>query len=87
MRQLPVWNRVRIGVHTAEATLQGSDYAGQGVHVAARVGDIGHSEEIVISADTLQAAGTVRYPASGPRSTSTQSTGADYEATGYGTDE
>ena len=29
---------VRIGLHTAEATREGSDYQGRGVHVAARVG-------------------------------------------------
>ena len=29
---------VRIGLHTAEATRQGRDYSGRGVHVAARIG-------------------------------------------------
>ncbi len=59
---------VRIGLHTAEATPQGSDYAGSGVHVAARVGDIGEREEIVVSADALEAAGAVRFPVSEARS-------------------
>lgn len=54
--------RVRIGVHTATATPQGGDYAGQGVHLAARVGDTAEAEEIVASSDTVEAAGTVRYP-------------------------
>ena len=59
---------VRVGLHTAEATIQGSDYAGQGVHIAARVGDIGDREEIVVSATALDAAGTIRFPVSNPRS-------------------
>lgn len=58
---------VRIGVHTDEATLQGNDYAGQGIHLAARVGDIGEREEIVISDDALESAGAIRYPLSDPR--------------------
>lgn len=59
---------VRVGLHTAEATIQGSDYAGQGVHIAARVGDIGEREEIVVSATALDAAGTIRFPVSDSRS-------------------
>jgi class 3 adenylate cyclase len=59
---------VRVGVHTAETTIQGSDYAGQGVHVAARVGDIGEREEIVVSAAALKAAGAIRFPVSDSRS-------------------
>ena len=59
---------VRIGLHTAEATRQGNDYAGQGIHVAARVGDIGEREEIVISSDALDAAGAIRFPLSDARS-------------------
>jgi class 3 adenylate cyclase len=61
---------VRIGLHTAEVTPQGNDFAGQGVHVAARVGDIGEREEIVVSADTLSAAGAIRFPLSEARSVS-----------------
>ena len=61
---------VRVGLHTAEATIQGSDYAGQGVHIAARVGDVGEREEIVVSAAALDAAGTIRFPVSNPRSVS-----------------
>jgi class 3 adenylate cyclase len=59
---------IRIGLHTAEATPQGSDYSGQGVHVAARVGDVGEREQIVISADTRNEAGAIRFPVSEPRS-------------------
>jgi class 3 adenylate cyclase len=61
---------VRIGLHTAEATPQGNDFAGQGVHVAARVGDIGEREEIVVSAYALAAAGAIRFPLSEVRSVS-----------------
>ena len=58
---------VRIGLHTTEATPQGSDYAGHGVHVAARVADLAEREGIVMSSDGLQAAGTIAYPVSEPR--------------------
>jgi class 3 adenylate cyclase len=58
---------VRIGLHTAEATPQGRDFAGGGVHLAARVGAIGEREEIVASTDTLAAAGTIRYSVSDAR--------------------
>ncbi len=58
---------VRIGIHTAEATPQGNDFAGQGIHVAARVGDLGEREEIVVSADALEAAGAIRFPLSNAR--------------------
>jgi class 3 adenylate cyclase len=47
---------VRIGMHTAEATRQGADFSGQGVHIAARVADLGDREEVVVTADTLAAA-------------------------------
>jgi class 3 adenylate cyclase len=45
--------RVRIGVHTAEATSVGGNYRGKGVHVAARIGALG--EEIVASRETVAA--------------------------------
>ena len=44
---------VRIGLHRAEATVQESDYSGQGVHVAARVASLADKDEIVISASSL----------------------------------
>lgn len=59
---------IRIGLHTAKATPQGSDYSGQGVHLAARVGDIGEREQIVVSTDVLKEAGAIRFPVSEPRS-------------------
>ncbi|MGD2059231.1 MAG: adenylate/guanylate cyclase domain-containing protein [Acidimicrobiia bacterium] len=58
---------IRIGVHLAEATRQRGDYVGQGVHVAARIGDLGDGDEIIVSDDLMRAAGTVPYPLSGTR--------------------
>lgn len=52
---------VRIGIHIAEATKQPGDYSGVGVHVAARIGDLGGGEEIVVSSALLREAGTVPY--------------------------
>ena len=59
---------VRIGLHLAEATLEGGDYSGHGVHAAARVGAVGDREEVVVSGDLLDAAGPLPYPISEPRS-------------------
>lgn len=53
---------VRVGVHTAEAIPEGGDFSGQGVHVAARVGDLGGKDDIVVSSATLEAIGRVRFP-------------------------
>ncbi len=58
---------IRIGLHEAVATHQGDDYAGQGVHVAARVGDLGDREEIVASADLLASAGSIPFAVSAGR--------------------
>ncbi|MFP5333534.1 MAG: hypothetical protein ACLGHX_14380 [Acidimicrobiia bacterium] len=44
---------VRIGMHTAEATLEPSDYSGHGVHVAARVAAMADRDEIVVTASSL----------------------------------
>jgi class 3 adenylate cyclase len=44
---------VRIGVHTADAVMRGSDYSGIGVHVASRLGDLAHADEVLVSAETL----------------------------------
>lgn len=52
---------VRIGLHIAEATQQHGDYVGQGVHVAARIGDLGDGDEIVASQELMRAAGAVPY--------------------------
>jgi len=58
---------VRIGFHTAEATAQGIDYSGGGVHVAARIGALAGADEILMSAAAREAAGTIPYPLSEPR--------------------
>ena len=52
---------IRIGIHFTEATRQRGDYVGQGVHVAARIGDIGAGDEIVVSEALSRAAGPVPY--------------------------
>src|SRR3954454_6213646 len=48
---------VRIGLHTAEATVRGTDYSGKGVHVAARVGSLASGGEILATAAVLVEAG------------------------------
>jgi predicted ATPase/class 3 adenylate cyclase len=44
--------RVRMGVHTGEPMLAGSDYVGIDVHQAARIMSVGHGGQVVISAST-----------------------------------
>jgi len=58
---------VRIGLHVAEATVDGGDFRGQGVHLAARVCAEAGAGEIVVSSAVVDA-GEVRYPMSGSRS-------------------
>jgi class 3 adenylate cyclase len=48
--------QVRIGVHAAEATAVSDDYAGLGVHEAARVGALAEGGEILATASTAAAA-------------------------------
>ena len=55
--------QVRIGLHSTEATLKGGDYAGMGVHEAARIGGIAVAGEILASKDVLSAVRT-RFPVS-----------------------
>jgi class 3 adenylate cyclase len=50
---------VRIGVHSAEATAIADDYAGLGVHEAARVGALAEGGEILATASTAAAAGSL----------------------------
>jgi class 3 adenylate cyclase len=58
---------VRIGVHSGGAFLRADDdYAGQGVHMAARIGALANGGEIVVSRDTV--AGGTRYSLSSPES-------------------
>jgi class 3 adenylate cyclase len=54
-------------MHRAEATRMGNDYAGLGVHVAARVGALAGAGEIVISTD-VAAQARARFPLSESRS-------------------
>jgi len=49
---------VRIGIHRAEATRKGSDYAGKGVNLASRIAAVATGGEIVASAETLKAVGS-----------------------------
>jgi class 3 adenylate cyclase len=49
--------QVRIGLHTADATAIGDDYAGLGVHEAARVGALAEGGEILATVPTIEAAG------------------------------
>ena len=57
---------VRIGVHAAEATRSGSDYIGIGVNQAARIGALAGAGEVLVSAETLSAAGRA-FPEAGRR--------------------
>jgi class 3 adenylate cyclase len=58
---------VRIGLHSAEATRDGRDYRGRGVHVAARIGGAASGQEILVSTDVLERAGQSRFKVSEPR--------------------
>ena len=44
---------MRIGLHAAEATVIADDYAGLGVHEAARIGAIAEGGEILATASTV----------------------------------
>jgi DNA-binding NarL/FixJ family response regulator/class 3 adenylate cyclase len=44
--------RVRVGIHTGEASLAGDQYVGLAVHRAARICDAGHGGQILISETT-----------------------------------
>jgi class 3 adenylate cyclase len=71
---------VRIGLHAAEATRQGRDYRGRGVHVAARLGAAAVGEEILASASVIDEAGATRYGLSEPRSLSLKGVAEPLEA-------
>jgi class 3 adenylate cyclase len=59
--------QVRIGLHSTEATRQGSDYHGRGVHVAARIGAAAVGEEILVAGATLSEIDSIRFGLSEPR--------------------
>jgi DNA-binding CsgD family transcriptional regulator len=44
--------RVRLGLHTGEASVSGEGYVGFAVHQAARIGDLGHGGQILVSRTT-----------------------------------
>jgi class 3 adenylate cyclase len=44
---------VRIGIHSGEALERGNDYTGRGVNVAARIGALADSGQILVSAETV----------------------------------
>ena len=46
--------RVRIGIHTGEGRLGGSDYVGIDVHRAARISDSGHGGQVLLSETTTR---------------------------------
>ncbi|MDQ4006141.1 MAG: adenylate/guanylate cyclase domain-containing protein, partial [Actinomycetota bacterium] len=48
--------RIRIGFHATEATREGDDYEGKGVHTAARIGALADGEQILTDVETLKAA-------------------------------
>ncbi|HEX6261763.1 MAG TPA: adenylate/guanylate cyclase domain-containing protein [Actinomycetota bacterium] len=58
--------RVRIGIHTTEASTKPGGYGGRGVHEAARIGSLGGADEIVVSRGSLPE--HTRFPVSEPRS-------------------
>ncbi len=58
---------VRIGLHAAEASRQGGDYRGRGVHVAARIGAAAVGEEVLVSDAALGAIKSNRFGLSSPR--------------------
>jgi class 3 adenylate cyclase len=59
--------RVRIGLHAAEASRQGRDYSGGGVHIAARIGAAAGADEILVSSAVVDQAGRLRFALSDPR--------------------
>jgi class 3 adenylate cyclase len=58
---------VRIGLHAADATRDGRDYGGRGVHIAARVGGAAAAQEVLVTTEVLELAGPTRFQASEPR--------------------
>jgi class 3 adenylate cyclase len=63
----PIAPDVRIGLHTGGAFhREDDDYAGQGVHLAARIGALAGGGEILVSRESLDG-GAVRYAQSEPR--------------------
>jgi class 3 adenylate cyclase len=51
--------RIRIGLHAAEATVVADDYAGIGVHEAARIGALADGDEILVTVETAEGEATI----------------------------
>src|SRR3954467_15482846 len=49
--------RGRLGLHTGEASVSGEGYVGFAVHQAARLGDLGHGGQILVSRTTAALGG------------------------------
>ena len=58
--------QVRIGLHEAQASTRAIDFAGRGVHEAARIGSLADGGQILASVNTVQSAAT-RFSVSTPR--------------------
>jgi class 3 adenylate cyclase len=58
---------VRMGLHAAEASRQGGDYSGRGVHVAARIAAAAGGEEVLVSDAVAEAVAPARFVLSEPR--------------------
>jgi class 3 adenylate cyclase len=58
---------VRIGLHRAEATRRGRDYAGRSVNIAARVGAAAGRDEILVTFEALQDLDAANIALSEPR--------------------
>ena len=59
--------QVRIGLHEAQASTRAIDFAGRGVHEAARIGSLAGGGQILASVDTVRSTAP-RFPVSTPRS-------------------
>ena len=59
--------QVRIGLHEAQASTRAIDFAGRGVHEAARIGSLAGGGQILASVDTVRRTAP-RFPVSTPRS-------------------
>jgi class 3 adenylate cyclase len=57
---------VRIGLHAAEATAMVDDYAGLGVHEAARVGALAEGGDVVVTCETVEGE-PIPYPVTNER--------------------
>ena len=59
--------KVRIGLHASDATRDGRDYRGRGVHIAARIAAVAGGDEIVVSGSIAADLPGARFRLSEPR--------------------